>query len=131
MSARIINAINQSGYNTSAYEQYKSAVRDQERAILDFKNKKIEVRYSKSILGKLLIADKFPRVFCRNIIQTQENLSSLFGGIKMVFREKYPRGVTSNRITITEPQIELYDPSGDGVYYVVQLGHEVYEAIKR
>lgn len=131
MSARIINAINQSGYNTSAYEQYKSAVRDQERAILDFNNKKIEERYSKSILGKLLITDKFPKVFCRNIIQSQENILSLFEGINIAFKEKYPNGIISRGTIITEPQIELFDPSGDGVYYVIQLGHEVYEAIKR
>lgn len=112
----------------AVYKQYKGHVLNKEKAAIDFHGQSITVKSSKAIIGNLLITDKFRFVLCKSLDQSAESLGCLFTGIKAAFTTRYPYGINSHGAIIREPQIELYSPSGDDVYFV-QLGIDAYEGL--
>ena len=80
--------------------------------VIDFRD--IDITAGMDILMDLLL-DNEPSVFCKNLdIDDSEVLDKVSESVKRCYKEKYPDSLLS-------PELELYDPSGDGVYYLAKL----------
>ena len=80
--------------------------------IIDFKG--IDITAGMDILMDLLL-DNESNIFCKNLdIDDSEVLNKVSESVRRCWKEKYPDSLLS-------PELELYDPSGDGVYYLAKL----------
>ena len=114
------------------YTEYHSNLVNHIKVLIDFNWLPISEDSSAEIFGKLLISERVLSVLCKNLdVDNRENVSNIAQGIKRVFRNKYPEGLQDHGTVILEPQIEINDPSGDGVFCYVKLGHDAYEAANR
>ena len=109
------------------YDQYVSFLNESPNVFIDFKKQSISAADSNVIFGRLLIWDARRSVLCKNIDTSKDNVTRLFEGVNESFRSRFPDGIKS----ILEPQIELYDPYGEGNVYVVKLGRDAYEAVSQ
>lgn len=113
---------------SQVYDQYMSYLNDHSpNVIIDFKNLPISSYDSSAIFGRLLITDARRSVLCKNLNTDITNVTNLFQGVNETFHSDFPHGIGP----ILEPQIELYDPSGEGEVIVVKLGRDAYEAVRR
>lgn len=132
MPVQQIQIINNDGLAFSrAYSSYKNSIARQ-RTVIDFSGvPSISVENSSQLFGRLLINDRLRSVIFKNLPMNTDNIQNLFNGVNRAFADKYPHGVISHGATITSPQIELFDQTGDGVHFTIMLGRDVYEAIER
>ena len=79
---------------------------------IDFKD--IDITVGMDILMDLLLDNEL-NIFCKNLdIDDSEVLNKVSESVIRRWKEKYPDSLLS-------PELELYDPSGDGVYYLAKL----------
>lgn len=113
-------------------QDYMRAVEHHESIVVDFqRNNHIDSTCSKELFGRLLVDEKIHNVLCRNINSHPDVIKAIFEGVLQSFRYAYPKGIHFHGRHIIEPQVELYDPSGDKVYSVVRLSDDDYEAIRK
>lgn len=80
--------------------------------VIDFKD--IDITAGMDILMDLLLNNE-PNIFCKNLdIDDNDVLNKVSESVKRCYKEKYPDSLLS-------PELELYDPCGDGVYYLARL----------
>ena len=116
---------------SQAYQLYKNSMTSRRPIIVFHGILDISEDNSFCLFGRLLVEDRVRSVIFRNLPLNPDNVRRLFCGIKRAFVQRYPNGVSSHGVTITSPQIELFDQGGDGVHFTIMLGLDVYEAITR
>ena len=112
---------------SQVYTKYVNLLKDHPNVLIDFKNQQISPADSSAIFGRLLIIDARHSVLCKNLDGSYENVSNLVQGINDCFHQMFPQGIRF----LIEPQIEIYDPTGEGIFIVVKLGIDAYEAVYR
>ncbi len=113
-------------------QDYLRAVDNHESVVVDFHySDQLNAICSQNLFGRLLIDEKIPNVLCKRINSSPDIVKAIFDGVLQSFVIAYPNGIHFHGMHIIEPQIEMYDPSGDKVYSVVRLSDDDYEAIKK
>ena len=114
------------------YSQYKHFLLNHQRSVIVFEEKTISPHASSAVVGKLQVRDGGRSSLFKGLdLSDSVVVSNLFVGIKMAFVSRFPNGVRIHGSQLITPQIEFFDPAGDGVYYFIQLGTDAYEAAKR
>ena len=113
-------------------QDYLKAVDNHEKVVVDFHfSDQINAICSQNLFGRLLIDQKIPNVLCRRVNNSPKVIKAIFDGVLQSFLQSYPNGIYFHGLHILQPQVEMYDPSGDKVYSVVRLSDEDYEAIRK
>ena len=117
-------------FNTIAID-YLTAIKNKESVVVDFQcNHRIDATCAKFLFGKLLIEEKISYVLCKNVNTQPIVVNAIFKGITEAFNDKYPNGIIIDGVTVMQPQVEMFDSSGDGIYKYIKLSDYFYDSIK-
>lgn len=113
-------------------QDYLNAINKNESVVIDFQfNNQVNATCSQNLFGRLLIQEKLPYVLCKNLSSQPNVIRAIFEGVSRSYKEAYPSGIMRYGSSVTIPQVEMYDPSGDKVYSLVKLSEEDHASINR